>query len=127
MKHFYLFVLILSMSAFARAQNPIGLPQISNFTTIDYKGGNQNWDIQQDKLGIMYFANNEGLLTYNGENWNIYPVPSNTIVRSVQIGPDGKIYVGAQGDMGYFYPDSKGVLKYTSLKYLISKADNSLT
>jgi len=125
MKYLYLFIFILTVNSFVKAQNPIGLPQINNFTTIDYKGGNQNWDIQQDKLGIMYFANNEGLLTYNGQNWGIYPVPSNTVVRSVQISADGKIYVGAQNDMGYFYPDQKGVLKYTSLKYLIPKADNS--
>ena len=125
MKKIYLVIFILTLSLFARAQNPIGLAQINNFTNVDYKAGNQNWDIQQDNLGIMYFANNEGLLTYNGQNWNIYPVTNNTVVRSVQIGRDGKIYVGAQDDLGYFYPNQKGVLKYTSLKYLIPKADNS--
>jgi len=125
MKYFYLFIFILIVSVAGKAQNPIGLPQINNFSAIDYKGGNQNWDIQQDKAGIMYFANNEGLLTYNGQNWAIYPVPSNTVVRSVKIDSDGKIYVGAQNDMGYFYPNQKGVLKYTSLKYLIPKADTS--
>lgn len=118
-------VLLLVMRFFASAQNPIGLPQINNFTSVDYKGGNQNWDIQQDRLGIMCFANNEGLLTYNGQNWNIYPVANNTVVRSVQIDRDGKIYVGAQDDMGYFYPNQRGVLKYTSLKYLIPKPNNS--
>jgi len=125
MRRIGLLLLLLIVTAFAHAQNPIGLPQINNFTNVDYKGGNQNWDIQQDKLGIMYFANNEGLLTYNGQNWDIYPVSNNTVVRSVQIGEDGKVYVGAQDDMGYFYPNQRGVLKYTSLKYLIPKQDNS--
>jgi ligand-binding sensor domain-containing protein/DNA-binding CsgD family transcriptional regulator len=125
MKRICLILLFLTIRLLLKAQNPIGLPQINNFTTADYKGGNQNWDIQQDKLGIMCFANNEGLLTYNGQTWNIYPVANNTVVRSVQIGADGKIYVGAQDDMGYFYPNQKGVLKYTSLKYLIPKPDNS--
>lgn len=125
MRYFYLFIFVIFINSPAHAQNPIGLPQITNFTTADYKGGSQNWDIQQDATGVMYFANNEGLLTYNGQNWNIYPVPSNTVIRSVRIGPDGKIYVGAQDDLGYFFPNSKGVLKYTSLKYLIPKADNS--
>jgi ligand-binding sensor domain-containing protein/DNA-binding CsgD family transcriptional regulator len=125
MKYSYLFIFLFIINSFAGAQNPIGLAQITNFTTADYKGGNQNWDIEQDAQGIMYFANNEGLLTYNGQTWNIYPVPSNTVIRSVKIGPDGKIYVGAQDDFGYFFPDSKGVLRYTSLKYLIPKANNS--
>ncbi len=125
MKQACIVIFILSSLQFVKAQNPIGLPQVNNFTNIDYKGGNQNWDIQQDRLGIMCFANNEGLLTYNGQSWSIYPVPNNTVVRSVQIAEDGKIYVGAQDDLGYFYPNQKGLLRYTSLKYLIPKADNS--
>ena len=52
---FLIFIYILPTNA----QNPIGLSQITNFTKLDYKGGNQNWDIQQDSYGIMYFANNE--------------------------------------------------------------------
>lgn len=125
MKYIYSLVFTICSVGILKAQNPIGLPQINNFTNVDYKGGNQNWDIQQDKLGIMYFANNEGLLTYNGQNWSIYPISNNTVVRSVQIASDGKIYVGAQDELGYFYPNDKGLLKYTSLKKLIPKPDNS--
>ncbi|MGZ3756572.1 MAG: triple tyrosine motif-containing protein [Mucilaginibacter sp.] len=125
MKYIYSLVITICSVVIIKAQNPIGLPQINNFTNVDYKGGNQNWDIQQDKLGIMYFANNEGLLTYNGQNWSIYPISNNTVVRSVQIASDGKIYVGAQDELGYFYPNEKGLLKYTSLKKLIPKPDNT--
>lgn len=125
MRAVYISFFLMLGFGIASAQNPIGMPQVTNFTTADYKGGSQNWDIQQDGAGVMYFANNEGLLTYNGQTWNIYPVPSKTVLRSVLIGPDGKIYVGAQDDLGYFFPSPKGILKYTSLKYLIPKADNS--
>jgi ligand-binding sensor domain-containing protein/DNA-binding CsgD family transcriptional regulator len=122
-----LIILIFIYIVPINAQNPIGLAQITNFTKLDYKGGNQNWDIQQDKYGIMYFANNEGLLTYNGENWIIYPTPNKTVVRSVQIGNDDKVYVGAQDEIGYFFPDKMGVLKYTSLKNLIPKQQSSFS
>ena len=125
MKYIYSLVIFICVAITVKAQNPIGLPEINNFTNVDYKGGNQNWDIQQDKLGIMYFANNEGLLSYNGQNWSIYPISNNTVVRSVQIAADGKIYVGAQDEFGYFYPNEKGQLKYTSLKKLVPKQDNS--
>jgi len=56
MRRIGLLLLLLITTVFVHAQNPIGLPQINNFTNVDYKGGNQNWDIQQDKLGIMYLA-----------------------------------------------------------------------
>jgi DNA-binding CsgD family transcriptional regulator len=125
MKYIYSLVITICSVVTVKAQNPIGLPQINNFTNVDYKGGNQNWDIQQDKLGVMYFANNEGLLSYNGQTWSIYPISNNTVVRSVQIASDGKIYVGAQDELGYFYPNEKGLLKYTSLKKLIPNQDNT--
>lgn len=113
------FIFLFFCSTLASAQNSIGLPHITNYSTLDYKGGTQNWDIQQDKSGILYFANNEGLLTFNGCYWKIYPLPNKTIVRSVRLTPDGRIYVGGQDEMGYFFPDERGVLKFTSLKNLI--------
>jgi ligand-binding sensor domain-containing protein/DNA-binding CsgD family transcriptional regulator len=127
MKYLYAFVILFTGIFCAKAQNPIGLQQIVNFTNAEYKGGNQNWDIQQDERGVMYFANNEGLLTYNGQNWKIYSIPSKTVLRSVHIDVSGKIYIGAQDDIGYFYPDGSGVLKYTSLKHLISKKESSFS
>lgn len=115
-----LFIYLLFISSFpAFAQNPIGLQQIVNFSAAEYKGGTQNWDIQQDKRGLMYFANNEGLLSYNGQNWKLYSIPSKTVVHSVEVEEDGRIYIGAQNDMGYFQPDNRGVLIYTSLKALL--------
>ncbi len=102
-----------------KAQDPIGLPQVSSYTSLDYKGGTQNWGIAQDKNGILYFANNEGLLTYNGAYWKIQATPNKTIVRSVKIDASGKIYIGGQDEIGYFLPDENGTLKYHSLKQLI--------
>ncbi|MEQ7799141.1 triple tyrosine motif-containing protein [Pedobacter sp. ASV1-7] len=119
MKNLLLIVLINFSVSILRAQNPIGLPQIVNYSNTTYKGGIQNWDIQQDKSGIMYFANNEGLLTFNGRYWKLYPLPNKTIIRSLKIDTGGRIYVGGQDEFGYFYPDQNGVLKYTSLKPLI--------
>ncbi|MBC7616062.1 MAG: transcriptional regulator, partial [Pedobacter sp.] len=49
--------------------------------------------------------------------------PNKTILRSVKIGKDGRLYVGAQDEIGYYYPNRNGVLTYKSLKALIPKAD----
>lgn len=116
---FLLFWIAVLLFLTSKAQDPIGLPQVSSFKSLEYKGGTQNWGIAQDKNGILYFANNEGLLTYNGAYWKLYPLPNKTIVRSVGIGPDGKIFVGGQDEIGYFFPDENGVLKFNSLKNTI--------
>jgi ligand-binding sensor domain-containing protein len=54
-----------------------------------------NWDIDQDQNGAMYFANNDGLLQFDGTEWHKYSVPSNSDVKSVEIDSSGKIYIGS--------------------------------
>lgn len=108
-----------------QAQNTIGLPETINYAKNQYNAGLQNWDIKQDKLGTIYIANNEGLLTYDGRNWILYPLPNKTIVRSVNIGDDGKIYVGGQDELGYFSPNANGKLVFTSLIASIPAKDRS--
>ncbi|MEY4551893.1 MAG: hypothetical protein RL099_221 [Bacteroidota bacterium] len=112
-----LFLLLLPL--FAISQNTIGLPDIINYSKLSYNAGLQNWDVKQDKNGIVYFANNEGLLSFDGKNWKLYPLPNKTIVRSVSIGSDHKIYVGGQDELGYFAPNANGNLVYYSLTALI--------
>ncbi len=118
-----LIFLVLPLQAIC--QNTIGLPDIINYAKPDYKAGLQNWDIRQDKNGIVYFANNEGLLSFDGKYWNNHPLPNRTIVRSVEISPDGKIYTGGQDEMGYFSPDDNGRLQYHSLVNLLPVKDRS--
>lgn len=98
------------------AQQIIGLPPIVNYTRQQYPGGGQTWDLDMDRNGILYFANNEGLMTFNGHSWKLLPVPNHTRLRSVKADKDGRIYIGAQDDFGYYLADGDGVLRYTSLK-----------
>jgi ligand-binding sensor domain-containing protein/DNA-binding CsgD family transcriptional regulator len=104
-------------------QNTIGLPEIINFEKKTYKGGLQNWDIKQDQNGIVYIANNEGLLSFDGTYWNLFPLPNKTIVRSVELVKDNRIFVGGQDEMGFFKPSAEGVLKYRSLIQFIAEKD----
>jgi ligand-binding sensor domain-containing protein/DNA-binding CsgD family transcriptional regulator len=107
--------ILLLIPFFGEGQNTIGLPEIHNYSKIDYKAGLQNWDFKQDKNGIIYVANNEGLLSFDGSFWKLYPLPNKTIVRSVTIGSDNHIYVGGQDELGYFSPGKNGRLVYHSL------------
>lgn len=117
-----LLFVILPMMLSAQSSN-IGIPPIYNFSKEKYNGSTQNWDIAQDETGIMYFANNTGLLVFDGKYWESYPVDNQTIVRSVKVGKDGKIFIGAQSEMGYFAPDVNGKLKYNSLNHLLPESD----
>jgi len=107
------------------AQNTIGLPDVINYPKKTYAAGLQNWDIKQDKNNIIYIANNEGLLTYDGRFWNLYPLPNKTIVRSVAIGENNLIYVGGQDEIGYYAPFANGTLKYHSIINLLQPKDRA--
>ncbi len=70
--------------------------------------------ISQDAAHYMYFANNEGLLEFNGTAWTLYPSPNETIVRSVNV-IGNRIYTGCYMDFGYWERQADGLLKYFSL------------
>lgn len=116
-------LLLILVAGHTRAQNTIGLPEVVNYTKQAYHAGTQNWAIRQDRNGIMYFANNEGLLTFDGVYWRTYPLPNKTKVRSMEVGTDNRIYVGGENEFGYFTPDQRGVLHYVSLRDLVHEKD----
>lgn len=119
-----LLVLIL-LPIWAFGQNTIGLPDIINYSKQAYAAGLQNWDIRQDRKGIIYLANNEGVLSFDGKYWNLYPLPNKTIVRSVETGDGDRIYAGGQDELGYFSPGRNGNLKFTSLTGLLPENERS--
>ncbi len=76
-----------------------------NFQTVEYQAGIQNWDIVQDKRGMLYIANNFGLLEYDGHRWQTYGVNKGTKVRSVAIDKRGRIYVRMPGRFWLFFSE----------------------
>ncbi len=120
-----LLLVIIFLPLQVLCQNTIGLPDVFNYSRQTYGAGLQNWDIKEAKNGILYFANNEGLTSFDGKNWNVYALPNKTIVRSVEIGPDNRIYVGGQDELGYFSPTANGQLQYHSLVGLLKAQDKS--
>ncbi len=86
-----------------------------NYNRYEYKAANQNWMIAQHENGWMFFANNKGLLEFDGVYWNLYPVAHQAKMRSIKMGKDGKIYVGGLKEFGCFTPNRYGGLDYHSL------------
>lgn len=98
-----------SLSFHSQARLPIEI-----FTPKDYGAETQNWSISQSKEKYIYVANNNGLLEYNGANWNLYLSPNKTKIRSVNV-IDNNIYTGSNKEFGLWKKDHEGKLYYTSL------------
>lgn len=100
----------------AEAQSVQGTPFLKNYTVREFKAYHQNWACIQDCSGIMYFANNNGVLEYDGVSWDLLPVPNRSTVRSLGLDRHNRLYVGAQGEFGYVERDRIGRIVYRSLK-----------
>ena len=116
----------LTMVSFCQTDKPlypeIEKPFIKYFSPKEYHASYQNWCLIQDKRGIMYFGNNNGILEYDGNLWRLIKSPNNSVVRSLCMDSKGRIYVAASSDFGYLAPDSIGQLRFVSLlKYLGNK------
>lgn len=118
------FWLLLTSSVLGQATN-IGIPFTTNYPNEIYQAGTQNWDIDQHPNGFMFFANNNGLLQFDGLNWELFPLNNKTIARSLHITAAGRIYVGGQGVFGFFEPNEQGQLIFHSLVDLVPKAHNN--
>jgi len=109
----------------AASQLTLGLPEIGNYSKQEYRGGAQTRRIVQDATGLLYFANDEGVLRFDGARWKAFPLPNRSLVRCLQFGPDGQLYVGGQDEVGYFQPAADGSLQYHSLKSLLPEDSRS--
>lgn len=124
MRTWLVWLVVVAAAIPGSGQNTIGIPNIVNYSKMTYHAGSQNWGIAQDKNGIMYFANNDGLLSFDGTFWRVYPLPNKTIARSVAVADDNRIYIGGQGEIGYFLAGGNGELEYISLNKLMTSKDN---
>lgn len=123
---YFILSLLLLTHQVSFAQDIPFVPPVYNYNTSNYNGGNQNWAVAQDKSGIIYAANNRGLLSFDGVNWELHTLPNNIGVKSIFIDSSEteneiteKIYVGAFEDFGYFERDATNRLTYYSLKPLV--------
>ena len=93
-----------------------GLPFFAaHYSSREYQANPQNWAVAQDPRGIIYVANLDGVLQYDGAYWRLIRTANNSAAVSLDVAADGTVYVGAQGDLGYLQPDSTGTLQYVSL------------
>ena len=74
----------------------------------------------------MYFANNDGILQYDGVKWNLIDI-DDAGARCMIYDNKGTMYVAGEGDIGYLEPNVKGELKFISLKEKIPEEYKSFS
>jgi signal transduction histidine kinase/ligand-binding sensor domain-containing protein len=100
-----------------------GLPYLRNYSPREYRAQPQNWSVTQDRHGVIYIGNNDGVLVYDGVRWRTVRVSNDSAVRSLDVDGNGTVYVGARGEFGYLAPDESGSPVYVSLLDRVPAAD----
>jgi len=98
------------------AQEQLFHPFVQNYTYRDYRAGTSNWWVIEDDRGMIYVANREGILEYDGKNWTLIESPEQEVARSLAKDDQGVLYAGFVGDLGYLAPNEVGQMQFVSLK-----------
>lgn len=118
MKWLAFFFLGIPILVFGQEKNKDGFPFIKNYTPQEYDSHVQSWEFSQDSSGVIYVANNNSLLRFDGKNWKDISFPGFG-VNSVQSDIKGKIYIGGRNEFGYLAKpliDTINTVQYYSLK-----------
>lgn len=106
------------------AQNTGRIP-VTNFHHREYNGHAQSWAITQDNRGLIYIANNVGVIEYDGSEWRHISI-NGSLARCLDADKNGRIWVGGQDEFGYLAADSTNTLSFHSLSQYIPETAKPL-
>ena len=116
-----LFSLIITISKAKQVVN-YPIPEITNYPPEVNGGFTSNWGITEGLDGKLYFANNYGVLVYDGKTWSNIILDNNDPARSIATDKLGNIIVGSRGNFGFISNNGSGDPIYKSLnEYLDDK------
>jgi signal transduction histidine kinase/CheY-like chemotaxis protein/ligand-binding sensor domain-containing protein/HPt (histidine-containing phosphotransfer) domain-containing protein len=96
------------------AHGEVGRPIITRFAALDTGSGVESWATVQDGSGVLYFGCDD-VLSFDGERWSKYSVPGSHTVRGLAFGANGRLWVGASNEVGFFDKTDRGLSEYHSL------------
>lgn len=93
----------------------VGIPFITNYSSVEYGMHPKNYSIAQDEHGVMYLGNEYGVLEYDGSKWNPIHLPNGINATVIHIASSGQIYVGSEESIGYLERRQQGSWSYKAL------------
>ncbi len=88
---------------------------IKNYLPSEYAASSQNWSVTQDNRGVMFFGNTQAILEFDGSKWNTYNLPNLVPARSLDVSPEGVLYIGTFANFGYLSINTNGSREFVSL------------
>ena len=101
-------ILLAAQPGPSAANDEIGLPFYTVHGPEAWLGGAMVYVAARDSRGIVYFGTQKAVVAYDGVSWRRTEIPNGSTVRSLAIGPDDEVYVGASADFGVIEPEGGG-------------------
>ncbi len=88
------------------AQSAEGYPVVHRYRSFEFGHNPNNLDLTLSDEGLLYVANQDGLLEYDGSSWKFISLPRRRTPTRLALSDDGTILIGATGDVGVLASDS---------------------
>ena len=98
-----------------------GRPVARDYRPTEYRGHPQVFGLIQGPQGFLYFANQEGIIEFDGARWTHHAMPS-AQVYELAAGADGRIWAGGNDELGCFTAEPGGGRTYRSIRDLLPAA-----
>ena len=111
LKYLYLIITLCT----ALPANSIGVHFVKAFNEASSHNA-KTWDISTTENGHTFFAAQEALYAYDGNDWKSFSLNNGADIRSVYVSlQEGRVYAGGINEFGYFEPGADGNLVYVCL------------
>jgi hypothetical protein len=114
-----LMVLLTLLPKFLGGQESL----ISVYDPTEYGVSKTNFSIAQGSNGIMYFGNRDGMLSFDGEHWEVHYVQGRTVRDLYSLGDT--VFVATLSNIGWF-SSSDPFLKVNWLKHTLPDSGKGL-
>lgn len=113
-------VAMLVAASLGAAESERGRVGVRNLRSRDLealgaKAGPQNFAIVQDQRGLVYLANNLGVVELDQHAARLITLPHRASALSLDLDRDNRIWAGGSGNLGYLAPNAQGELAFVSL------------
>ncbi len=93
----------------------LGYPVIRHYRAFEYGQNPVNHDIAVSNEGLVYVANQDGLLEFDGTEWRLIPLAGRQTPTRLTLAADGSLLIGSEGDVGTLMADDANRAVYSSL------------
>jgi sugar lactone lactonase YvrE len=79
--------------------------------TEDFGASPINWRVLQHPNGLVYVANNFGILEFDGATWRLIAMPREGAARALAVDARGTVWAAGNGELCKLEPDAAGSLR----------------